>query len=185
VTRLSAALGASVDAGQTLVEVADPSAFDVVLSLGPTEAAEVRPGARVTLTAGEKSGGESVGAGTVATVGAAVDSSSRSVSIRVTVTSPRRMLRLGESVFGEIAVETRPNAIVVPAEALVPEADGYKVFVVDARGTAVAHDVEIGGRTATKVEITAGLSGGETIVTKGAFGIEDSSTVGRPVPVKP
>ena len=185
VTRMSAALGASVDAGQTLVEVADPAAFDVVLSLGPTEAADVRPGARVTLTAGERSGGESVGAGTVATVGAAVDTGSRSVSIRVTVTTPRRTLRLGESVFGVIAVETRPNAVVVPAESLVPDEDGYKVFVVDARGTAVARPVEIGGRTATKVEITAGLSGGETVVTKGAFGVEDSSTVGRPVPVKP
>ncbi len=185
VTRLSAALGASVDAGQTLVEVADPSAFDVVLSLGPTEAAEVHPGARVTLSAGERSGGESIGAGTVATVGAAVDSGSRSVSIRVTVTTPRRSLRLGESVFGEIAVETRPNAVVVPAESLVPEGDGYKVFVVDAKGTAVAREVEIGGRTATKVEITKGLSGGETVVSKGAFGVEDSATVGRPVPVKP
>ena len=66
VTRMSAALGASVDAGQTLVEVADPSAFDVILSLGPTEAAEVRPGVRVTLSAGERSGGESIGAGTLA-----------------------------------------------------------------------------------------------------------------------
>jgi membrane fusion protein, heavy metal efflux system len=185
VTRMSAALGASVDAGQTLVEVADPSAFDVVLSLGPTEAAEVHPGARVTLTAGERSGGESIGAGTVATVSAAVDSSSRSVSIHVTVTTPRRSLRLGESVYGEIAVETRPNAVVVPAESLVPEEGGYKVFVVDAKGTAVAREVEIGGRTATKVEITKGLSGGETVVTKGAFGVEDSATVGRAVPVKP
>ena len=185
VTRLSAALGASVDAGQTLVEVADPTAFDVVLSLGPTEAAEVHQGARVSLSAGERSGGESIGAGTVATVSAAVDSGSRSVSVRVTVTTPRRALRLGESVVGEIAVEMHPNAVVVPAEALVPEEDGYKVFVVDARGTAIGRDVEIGGRTATKVEITKGLSGGETVVTKGAFGLEDSATVGRAVPVKP
>ena len=185
VTRMSAALGASVDAGQTLVEVADPAAFDVVLSLGPTEAAEVHQGARVTLSAGERSGGESIGAGTVATVSAAVDSGSRSVSVRVTVTTPRRALRLGESVFGEIAVETRPDAVVVPAEALVPEEDGYKVFVVDGRGTAAARQVEIGGRTTTKVEITKGLRGGETVVTKGAFGVEDSATVGRAVPVKP
>ena len=84
--------------------------------------------------------------------------------------------------FGEIAVETRPNAVVVPAEALVPEEDGYKVFVVDARGTAVARDVKIGGRTATKVEITEGLSGGETIVTKGAFGVEDSARSVVPCP---
>ncbi|MEO6526672.1 MAG: efflux RND transporter periplasmic adaptor subunit [Gemmatimonadaceae bacterium] len=185
VTRMSAVLGASADAGQTLVEIADPSAFDVVLSLGPTEAGEVHQGARVGLAVGEKSGGESLGAGTVASVGAAVDSASRSVSIRVAVTAPRRALRLGESVYGEIAVETRPNAVVVPVEALVPDPEGYKVFVVDARGTAIARAVKIGGRTETKVEILDGLRGGESVVTKGAFGVEDSTRVTKPVPVTP
>ena len=185
VTRMSAVLGASADAGQTLVEVADPTAFDVVLSLGPTEAGDVRPGARVELSVGEKTGGEPLGTGTVASVGASLDSASRSVPVRVTVNSPRRALRLGESVYGAIAVETRANAVVVPVEALVPEADGYKVFVVNAQGTALARDVKVGGRTETKVEIIDGLHGGETVVTKGAFGVEDSTRVTKPVPVAP
>jgi RND family efflux transporter MFP subunit len=185
VTKMSAVLGASVDANQTLVEVADPSAFDVELSLGPTEAGAVRPGAHVTLTAGEATGGESLGAGTVTSVGVAVDSTSRSVAIRVAVSTPRRALRLGESVYGEIVAETKPNAIVVPVEALVPEGAGFKVFVVDKQGVATAREVKVGGRTSTKAEIVDGLSGGETIVTKGAFGVEDSATVTRPVPVTP
>ena len=185
VTKMSAVLGASVDANQTLVEVADPSAFDVELSLGPTEAGAIRPGAHVTLSAGEATGGESLGAGTVTSVGAAVDSTSRSVAIRVAVSTPRRALRLGESVYGEIVAETKPNAIVVPVEALVPEAAGFKVFVVDKKGVATAREVKVGGRTSTKAEIVDGLNGGETIVTKGAFGVEDSATVTRPVPVTP
>jgi RND family efflux transporter MFP subunit len=185
VTRMAAVLGASVDAGQTLVEVADPSAFDVELSLGPTEAGAVRSGAHVTLSAGEATGGESLGAGTVTSVGAAVDSTSRSVAIRVAVSTPRRALRLGESVYGEIVAETKPNAVVVPVEALVPEAAGFTVFVVDKKGVATAREVKVGGRTSTKAEITDGLSGGETIVTKGAFGVEDSATVTRAVPVTP
>ena len=41
VTKMTAVLGAPADAGQVLVEVADPSAFDVVLSLGPADAAAV------------------------------------------------------------------------------------------------------------------------------------------------
>jgi len=72
VTRMSAVLGASADAGQVLVEVADPSAFDVVLMLGPTEAGAVRPGAPVVISAGEKVGGEPLGGGTVASIGAAM-----------------------------------------------------------------------------------------------------------------
>jgi RND family efflux transporter MFP subunit len=185
VTRMSAVLGAPADAGQVLVEVADPSAFDVVLMLGPTETGAVRPGAPVTISAGEKVGGEPLGTGTVASIGAAVDTASRSVAIRVAVRTPRRALRLGESVYGEIAVETQPKAVVIPVEALVPEGAGYKVFVVDKTGTAHEREVKIGGRTPTKVEIVEGLTGGETVVTQGAFGVEDSAKVTTPTPAKP
>lgn len=187
VTQMSAVLGAPADAGQVLVEVADPSAFDVVLSLGPTDAGAILPGAHVELSAGEKTGGESLGAGTVASVGAAVDSGSRSVPVRVTVTSPSRALRLGETVYGRISLGTRPDAIVVPVEALVPgDAPGrYRLFVVDRSGTAHERDVKVGGRTESSVEITEGLAGGETVVTQGAFAVEDSAKVALPVPVKP
>ncbi|MEP6733577.1 MAG: efflux RND transporter periplasmic adaptor subunit [bacterium] len=186
VTKMTAVLGAAADAGQVLVEIADPSAFDVVLALGPTEAGEVHPGGRVLLTAGEKTGGEALGEGRVASVGAAVDTSSRAVAIRVTVSSPKRPLRLGESVYGMIAVETRSNAVVVPVEALVPgeEPGSYKVFVVDAKGTAIGHEVKVGGRTETKVEILEGLKGGETIVTQGAFAVQDSAKVVTPKAAK-
>ena len=145
------------------------------------------PGARVTLTAGEKVCGEPLGNGNVATVGAAVDTGSRAVQIRVNVTRPRRTLRLGESVYGQIVVSTRPHAIVVPVEALVPgdEAGTYKLFVVDRNGVAHARAVRVGDRSETKVEIVDGLAGGETVVTQGAFGFADSAKVARPVPVKP
>jgi RND family efflux transporter MFP subunit len=120
-------------------------------------------------------------------VGVAVDSASRSVEVRVTITTPARSLRLGESVLGTIAVETKPNAVVVPVEALVPgdEPGSYRVFVVDNTGTALARDVKVGGRTETKAEITEGLKGGEQVVTQGAYGMEDSAKVARPTPVKP
>jgi cobalt-zinc-cadmium efflux system membrane fusion protein len=187
VTRMTAVLGAPADAGQVLVEVADPSAFDVVLSLGASDAASIIPGRHVELTAGDKPGGESIGAGTVASVGAAVDSGSRSVQVRVTVTTPSRALRLGESVLGTIAVETRPDAVVVPIEALVPaeEPGSYRVFVVDKAGLARAREVTVGGRTETKAEVTTGLKGGEVVVTQGAFGLTDSAKVARPGPGKP
>ncbi len=185
VTKLAAVLGASADAGQVLVEVADPSAFDVLFSLSPSEAGEVKPGARVRVSAGEKAGGEELGEGSVASVGAAVDTTTRSVAVRALIARPRRALRLGESVYGTIAVETAPNAVVVPIAALVPEEDGYKVFVVDAKGTAMAREVKVGGRNEVKAEILEGLRGGETIVSQGAYGVEDSVKVAKPVPVKP
>ena len=177
VTRMSATLGASVDPSQPLVEVSDPSALDVILSVTPTDAGRIQRGARVQLSAGQSAGGEPLGMGAVADISGTVDSTSRSVPVRVQASTTRRPLRIGETVFGAIALGTRPNAIVIPVEALVPEGEGFKVFVVDASGIAHERDVKVGGKTSTAVEITDGLKAGERIVTYGAYGMQDSVKV--------
>jgi RND family efflux transporter MFP subunit len=182
VTRIAAVVGASVDANQSLVEIADPAALDVVFGLTPSDVAPVRAGQAVSFWAGEQALGDPLGAASVSTVSAAVDSATRAVEVRARVLHASRPLRLGESAFGRIAVGVHPRAVTVPLEALVPEGDGFKVFVVDARGIAHAQAVTVGGRSETVAEITAGLSGGETVVTYGAFGVEDSAKI---VPAKP
>ena len=177
VTEMNAVLGAAVDTNQPLVEVADPSAVDILLSVGPTEAATVHPGAKVNIRSGEKATGEVIGVGTVLDVAATIDSASRSVSVRVRAATTRRPLSIGETIYGEITLATRANAVVAPIEALVPDGDGFKVFVVDQAGMAHARPVTIGGRTDKVAEITSGLKGGETVVTYGAYGLDDSVKV--------
>jgi membrane fusion protein, multidrug efflux system len=177
VTRMSATIGASVDPAQPLVEVSDPTALDILLSATPTDAARVKPGAKVALSAGQSASGEPLGVGTVVDISGTVDSTNRTVAIRVQAPTTRRPLRIGETVFGSIAFAVRPNAVVIPREALVPEGDEFKVFVVDASGIAHARDVKVGGRSAAGVEITEGLKAGERIVTYGAYGVSDSAKV--------
>lgn len=177
VTRMSATLGASVDPAQPLVEISDPRALDVLLGVTPTEAAKVRPGAKVALSAGQSATGEPLGVGTVNDVSSTVDSVTRSVAVRVQVPTTRRPLRIGETVNGAIAIATRASAIVIPPDALVPEGEGFKVFVVDASGIAHEREVKVGGRSASGVEITEGLEAGERVVTYGAYGMQDSAKV--------
>jgi RND family efflux transporter MFP subunit len=177
VTKMNAVLGAAVDTNQPLVEVADPSAVDVILSVGPTEAATVHTGAKVNLRSGEKATGEVIGVGTVMDIAGIVDSASRSVSVRVRAATTRRPPRLGETIYGEITLATRENAVTAPLEALVPDGDGFKVFVVDASGVAHARPVTVGGRTEKVAEIKSGLSGGESVVTYGAYGLDDGAKV--------
>ena len=177
VTSVNAVLGATADPAQSPVEIADPSATDVVLSTTPTDAGRIHGGATVELVAGQSAGGDPLGSGTVLDVGGTVDSATRSVPVRVRVTSARRVLRIGETVFGEIATSVRPDAVVVPLDALVPEGDGFKVFVVDAQSIAHAHPVTVGGRTSKLAEITEGVAAGDKVVTYGAYGVEDGSKV--------
>jgi len=185
VTRMSATIGASVDPAQPLVEISDPRALDILLNVTPTEAANVRPGTKVTLSAGQSGSGEPLGVGTVVDVSSTVDSVTRSVAVRVQAPTTRRALRIGETVNGAIVIATRSSAIVIPAEALVPEGEEFKVFVVDAGGIAHEREVKVGGRSAAGVEITEGLKAGERIVTYGAYGMEDSVKVVPLAPTRP
>jgi RND family efflux transporter MFP subunit len=180
ITRMSATLGASVDPAQSIVEISDPSAVDILLSVTPTEAGHVRPGAKVALTAGQSATGESLGVGSVVDIAAAVDTATRSVAVRVRAPTSTRPLRIGETVFGAIAFGTRPSAIVVPLEALVPEGEDFKVFVVDANSIAHERDVKVGARTSAAAQITEGLKAGERVVTVGAYGVQDSAKVVPP-----
>ncbi len=185
VTQMSATIGESVDPAQPLVEIADPSAVDIVFGVTPTEAGRVRPGAKVTLSAGQSATGEALGIGSVVDVSATVDSASRSVDVRVQAPTTRRPLRIGETIFGAIAVQTNPAAIVVPLEALVPNGESFRVFVVDPTGTAHARDVTVGGKTDAVAEITSGLRAGERVVTYGAYGVDDSARIAPMTPIPP
>jgi membrane fusion protein (multidrug efflux system) len=177
VTRMSAVLGAPVDASTLVVAVADPGALDLLFSVSPADAAVIPRGAAVSVTAGEDARGEPVGDAAVTDVGAVVDSAERAVMVRARMTASHRALRIGETVFGRITVGTKPNAVVVPASALVPEGEGYRVFVVDSANTVHARTVTVGGRSEAGVEVLSGLAAGETVVTDGAYGVEDSARV--------
>lgn len=177
VTSMTAVLGASVDANQPLVQVADPTALDVVFNVSPVEAARIREGDSLALTAGEGSSGEPLGAAVVATVAAAVDSASRAVPVRARLRRPARTLRIGESVFGSIVTAVESHAVTVPVSAIVPAGDGFQVFVVDSGGVVHGRPVTVGGRTEAVAEIVSGLRAGETVVAAGAYGVADGARI--------
>jgi membrane fusion protein, multidrug efflux system len=176
VTRMTAVLGASVDPSQPVVAVADPTALDLAFSLSPSDGALVHPGAAVSVTAGQATHGERLGDGVVTTVGEAVDSMTRAITVRARLAHPARTLRIGETIIGRIAVAVHPHAVLVPVAALVPDGDSTKVFVVE-KGVARAQAVSVGGRTETVAEITDGVKAGDVVVTEGAYGIDDSAHV--------
>ncbi len=179
VTRMAAVLGASVDATQPLVQIADPTALDVVFNVTPAEAGEIRDGDSVVVTAGETERGDALGSGTVTGISAAVDSVSRAVAVRSRLRHPARPPRIGESVFGRIVTRVEGRAVTIPVAALVPVAggEGFQVFVVDSAHVAHARPVTVAGRSETVAEIASGLQAGEVVVTTGAYGVVEGARV--------
>ena len=184
VTSVAAVLGATADPAQTLVQVADGSVLDLVVSLPPAEAARLRMGASVELL-GEGRESVVIGEGTLTAVGGAVDSATRAVTVRAAVRRSTRKLEIGETIPVRIAVGSHTKALVVPIAALVPDGESFKVFVVDNQGIAHARAVEVGGRSEALAEITKGLTVGERIVTYGAYGMDDSVRVSPAKPSSP
>ena len=110
VTRMPATLGASADPSQPLVEISDPSALDVLMNVTPTDAGAIRTGRQGRRSAPARSAnGEPLGIGSVVDISGTVDSTNRGVAVRVQAPTTRRPLRIGETVFGDIALATRPE----------------------------------------------------------------------------
>jgi len=66
----------------------------------------------------------------------------------------------------------------VPKASLVPIGDGYQLFVI-AHDTAHVVAVTLGFRGDSLVQILTGLTAGDTVVTVGAYGLEDGVPVTR------
>jgi len=99
--------------------------------------------------------------------------------------STTRPLRIGETLFARIVVGTHARALAVPLEALVPDGEGFKVFVVDSASIAHAQPVTVGARSDSTAEILTGLEAGQRVVTYGAYGVDDSVKVTTAAPARP
>jgi membrane fusion protein (multidrug efflux system) len=64
----------------------------------------------------------------------------------------------------------------VPTEAVIPEAQGKKVFV-SREGKAESRPVEVGIRTDKNVQVLSGLVAGDTVITSGILQVKPGSAL--------
>ena len=105
-----------------------------------------------------------------------VDAATGTFKATMEMIDPNGKLRPG--MFGRFAVvyDNRPDALLIPRAALLDSGSGPIVFVVE-DGTAIRKDVEIGFTNNDRVEILAGLTDGDEVVTIGQAGLKDGSQV--------
>lgn len=92
-----------------------------------------------------------------------IDQVSRTLHVLARSPNPEGVLLPGSFANVEVILEEK-EALLIPAEALIPELKGHRVFVAQA-GKAVSREVEIGIRTEERVEVTQGLTAGDTLIT--------------------
>jgi membrane fusion protein, multidrug efflux system len=105
-----------------------------------------------------------------------VSETTRGLNVRCLVQQTNASLIAGA--FAKINLDFAKNdrAILVPSQAILPQARGKKV-VAYKDGAAVFVDVQTGVRDSANVEIVSGLNVGDTIVTTGLLGMRPNAKI--------
>ncbi|HYR30315.1 MAG TPA: efflux RND transporter periplasmic adaptor subunit [Gemmatimonadales bacterium] len=115
-------------------------------------------------------------AGVVDFVDPVVQLPGRTVLVKARVPNESRELRPGMFIEAHLVTAVRPNAVIVPEEAVVPVQGATFVYlVVDAK--AARREVELGVRTPGFVEVTRGVKPGDQVVVGGLEMLADGMPV--------
>jgi Cu(I)/Ag(I) efflux system membrane fusion protein len=163
--------GQRFEKGFEWYQIANLDKVWVLADLFPGDAGDAKPGAmaRVTLPGRNKELHAPV-----AKVLPQLDPVSRTLKLRLELDNPGHLLRPDMLVNVELPV-ARSEALTVPADAILASGLRNTVFVDHGNGYFEPREVETGRRFRGAVEITAGLSEGERIVTSGNFLIDSES----------
>ncbi|HSO94365.1 MAG TPA: efflux RND transporter periplasmic adaptor subunit, partial [Candidatus Dormibacteraeota bacterium] len=167
--------GEMANTGAPLLTVVDISSVIARINIPPAQAAYVRVGQPATVASSDSSAEVQ---GKVTVVSPAVDPQSTTVEIWVQAANPGERFRPGGAVHVSIATGKVPDAVVVPAPAILPGAEGgTQVLVVGTDMVAHARPVKVGIRNDEIAQILDGVKPGERVVVEGGVGVEDGAKV--------
>jgi cobalt-zinc-cadmium efflux system membrane fusion protein len=109
-------------------------------------------------------------------VAPSIDSNTHRLSVRADVENPRGELKPGMFANFSIITGEAASAPAVPQRAIVYEGDTARVWVAEDDGTIAARSIRTGRIADGMVEILAGVSSGEKVVTRGALFIDRAAT---------
>ncbi|HKG32270.1 MAG TPA: efflux RND transporter periplasmic adaptor subunit [Gemmatimonadales bacterium] len=103
----------------------------------------------------------------------------RTIMVKAVVPNPRRELQSGMFIEARLATDVRPNAVVIPEDAVLPlQGSSFVWVVID--GKATRRQVELGVRTPGFVEVKNGVESTEQVVVGG----QERLAEGAPVQAK-
>jgi cobalt-zinc-cadmium efflux system membrane fusion protein len=110
--------------------------------------------------------------GTITYIGDVLDPATRTMSLRVTVTNPDRLLKPEMFAIVSVYAASSPDTMSVPLAAVQDGPAGKMVFVQREAGTFEARTVKLGAEEGDVVRVSEGVRAGEQVVTKGSFALK-------------
>jgi len=150
----------------------------VQFSVPETLLAQLKPGQNIDVSVGSYPG-ETFN-GVITAIAPQIDITGHSVTIRARLPNPDLRLRPGLFAQVSVTLEVKPDALMVPEQAIWPIGQKKTIYVIE-NGKAVQRVVTLGQRQPGKVEIVSGIVAGDEIVTAGQMKIFDGAAV-RTIP---
>jgi membrane fusion protein, multidrug efflux system len=166
-------VGTLISPGDVITTLDDTSVIKLDFAVPENFVSTLREGLSVRATAPAFPGRHFTGK--VASIDSRVDINTRAVTVRALLANEDGALKPGMFLNVALAKDER-QALVIPEEALTPEAEKQFVFVVDG-GKAQRREVRIGGRRPGNVEVLSGLQPGDSVVVEGTQKIRDGAPV--------
>ncbi len=167
--------GETAAAGTPVITVMDTSSLLAKLHIAQQAAQKLKVGGAAEISI---PGVDDAQAATISLISPALDTGSTTVEIWLKLPNPGGRFKVGTPVRASIRGITVPNAVQLPAGAILPADDGStNVLVVAGDGTAHKRAVKVGMRTSEAVQILSGVTASDLVVTDGGYGLDDGTKV--------
>lgn len=122
------------------------------------------------------SGSDSTFAGTIYAIEPRIDPSTRSFAVRARCANPGGVIIPGAFARITLILESIPDALVLPSEALIPVMEGKKVMLCR-NGQVISVMVETGIHTEHEVQVTQGIHPKDTVIISGLLQLREGMVV--------
>ena len=166
-------MGAYVTPASIITSIQKTSGLRLDFNVPEKYTGQIRQGQYVNFTV---EGSDRAYTATVMATESGIAEDTRSLTIRAQVRGEEAGLIPGGFAKVKLSFEPDPNALMIPTQAVIPQARGKKVYVVK-NGTAAFVDVTTGVRDSSMVQVTSGLTKGDTVITTGLLGLKPDAKV--------
>ena len=185
ITARNVDFGSLISAGSTtgtseLFRVAQVDVLRIFIFVPQSYALDIKPGQTADVSVRQLP--NRVFEGTVTRTAGAIDPTSRTLLTEVQVPNPDGALLAGSYATVRFKVQQSDPPLVVPQTALLIDANGVRVALVDADGTLHYRPVQVGRNYGQDVEVLSGLQPSDVIATGIAANIVEGSHVETATP---
>ena len=170
----SVSIGDYVKEGQDLVNLEDIGTLKIDFRLPESYLSQIRTGQRIEVTSDAAAGRQF--SAVLDAINPLVEAGGRAISLRASLPNGEGLLRPGMFVRLRLILASRPNVLLVPEQAVIPDSKAPYVYrVVD--GKALRAAIVTGQRREAQVEIVEGLRQGDEVVTAGQLKLREGASV--------